>query len=398
MALRTYATQLSGFVTAMLAVVVVAGASLAQPFTVKNIEIDATADSAFEAQREAMAEGQVRAALILIERLTLPEDRLVYDPEVITADVAAQLIAGLQIANEQRSSTRYRGELTIDFDRRAVGEFFDLYEIPYVESPAAPVLAIAVSDEGRGPTLSGNWARAWSDGAFETSLTPFGVYDDRQAGGAITVSQALAMDEAALSRVAQLYGVETVAVVTAREGAGAVRTGGNMIRFTDEGPVVEALTSVTAIGGFDAAAARFVAEQENIWKREAVVRDTEEGELAVTVVYGSLREWRSLQRAVAGAALIEDARLDALSRRGAVMTLVHRGSLDQVSAELAARGAVLEEDTDLGWKLRLDLIDTFRQAIDLDGLEQIIECIEIKGFQRKLIVGRGKYHLGYRFE
>jgi hypothetical protein len=34
------------------------------------------------------------------------------------------------------------------------------------------------------------------------------------------------------------------------------------------------------------------------------------------------------------------------------MTLIHRGSLDQVRAELAARGASLEEDADLGWTVR----------------------------------------------
>ncbi len=352
MVLQTYAQRLWGVVTVGVAAAMLTGASLAQPFTVKNVQIDATADSAFEAQRQAMSDGQLRAALILIERLTLPEDRFEFDPEIVTSDVAAQLIAGLQIANEQRSATRYRGELTIEFDRRAVGQFFDTQQIPYVESPASPVLAIAVSDEGAGPTLSGAWARAWANGGFETSLTPFAAYNDAQAQGAISVSQALTMNESALERVARLYGVQTVAVVTAREGAGAVRTGGNLIRFTDQGAVVEPLPSVAARGGFAEAARRFVTEREDVWKREAVVRDTEEAELAITVLYGSLREWRRLQSAVAGAALVQDARLDALSRRGAVMTLVHRGSLDQVSAELAARGAMLEEDADLGWTVR----------------------------------------------
>ncbi|MCP2670025.1 DUF2066 domain-containing protein [Maricaulaceae bacterium EIL42A08] len=347
-----FQSRLSGLVLAVAAIMALTGGAMAQPFTVKNVEIDATADSAFEAQRQAMSDGQVRAAMTLIERLTLPEDRFEFDPEIVTADVAAELIAGLQIANEQRSATRYRGELTIEFDRRAVGEFFDLYEMAYVESPASPMLAIAISDEGNGPTLSGEWARAWREGAYETALTPFAVYNDREAQSAISVSAALAMDEDALARVAELYGVNAVAVVTARQGGGAVRTGGNMMRFTDEGSVVEPLPSVSARGGFAAAADRFVSERELAWKREAVVRDTEVGELSVTVLYNSLREWRGLQRAVAGAALIQDARLDALSRRGAAMTLVHRGSLEQVTAELAARGAQLEEDADLGWTVR----------------------------------------------
>jgi hypothetical protein len=352
MAFQTQGFTLARVAAGFLAALVVSAASIAQPFTVKDVEIDATADSAFDAQRQAMSDGQTRAAMILIERLTLPEDRFDFDPETVTADIAAELIAGLQIANEQRSATRYRGELTVEFDRRAVAEFFRFYEIPFVQSPASPLLAIAVSDEGAGPTLSGDWARAWREGNFETALTPFAVYNDREAQGAISVSAALARDEEALARVAQLYSVDGVAVVTARRGGGAVRTGGYIMRFGDEGASVEELQSVTQQGSVADAARRFVSNQELAWKRSAVVRGTEQVELDVTVLYGSMREWRRLQRAVAGASLIEDARLDALSRRGAAMTLIHRGSLEQVAAELTARGAVLEEHADLGWTVR----------------------------------------------
>jgi len=341
-----------GLITGVAMAVAMAGSAAAQPFTVKNIEIDATAGSAFEAQRQAMSNGQLRAANILIERLTLPEDRIGLDRDLIDADTAAGLIAGLQIANEQRSATRYRGELTVEFDRRAVGRFFDALEIPYVESPASPVLVVAVSDEGAGPTLSGDWARVWAQGGFDTSLTPFGVYNARDAGDVLSASAALSMREDDLRAVAQLYGVDAVAVITARSGAGAVRTGGNLMRFTDVGAIIEPLPAVSAIGGFSQAAQRFVMEQELAWKRAAVVRDMAEAELSITVLYGSLREWRGLQSAVAGATLIEDARLDALSRRGAAMTLIHRGTLDQVRAELAARGASLDEDADLGWTVR----------------------------------------------
>jgi hypothetical protein len=299
-----------------------------------------------------MSRGQLRAANILIERLTLPEDRIAIGPDLIDGQTAPLLIAGLQIADEQRSATRYRANLTLEFDRRAVAQFFDALGLPFVQSPAAPVLVVAVSDEGAGPTLSGGWARAWAQGAFETSLTPFLVYNAGDAGDLLSVSAALSMNEGALRMAAELYGVDAVAVITARSGGGAVRTGGNVMRFTEEGAIVEPLPGVSAFGGYADAAQRFVTEQEMAWKRAAIVRDTAETELSITVLYGSLREWRGLQRAVAGAALVQDARLDALSRRGAAMTLIHRGSLDQVQAELSARGASLEEDADLGWTVR----------------------------------------------
>jgi hypothetical protein len=344
---------LSGLAGALIAASLSA-AALAQPFIVQGVEIDATAGSAFEAQRQAMSDGQVRAAQILIERLTLPEDRFDRGLEFIAADTAAGLIAGLQISDEQRSSTRYRGVLAVEFDRRAVGRFFEQMGVPYVESPASPVLVIPISDAGAGPVISrGAWGEAWANGGFENALTPFIPFDPAgPAGGLVSVSDALSMNEFALQAAAELYGVNAVAVVTARSGAGAVRTGGNLMRFTDEGAILEPLPQVTAGGGYAAAAARFVADRELAWKRAAIVRDASQAELSVTVLYDSVVEWRRLQTAVAGAVLIQDARLDALSRRGATMTLVHRGTREQLSAELAARGAQLFEDADLGWTVR----------------------------------------------
>jgi NAD+--asparagine ADP-ribosyltransferase len=41
------------FIVSLMAFVALAGAAAAQPFTVKNVEIDATAGSAAEAQRQA---------------------------------------------------------------------------------------------------------------------------------------------------------------------------------------------------------------------------------------------------------------------------------------------------------------------------------------------------------
>ena len=53
-----------------------------------------------------------------------------------------------------------------------------------------------------------------------------------------------------------------------------------------------------------------------------------------------------------GASLVRDARLEAVSRDGALMTLAYRGELTQLTTELAERGAVLEEHPGLGWVVR----------------------------------------------
>jgi hypothetical protein len=345
---------------ALMVAAVMAAPAYGQALSVRGIEIDATADTTSQAQRSALADGQVRAAQALINRLTLAEDRMQSDLPPISAETAAGLIAGLQISDEQRSSTRYRGVLSVDFDRRAVRSYLSGFGIAYVESQAAPVLVVPVLETASGYQLgSGPWHQAWLNGGFETALTPFIAFGSRSQSdgsplgrGLITGSEALDMDPAALQALARAYGVDAVAVVLARQGGGSVRVSGSILEFGQGGPTRETLPTVAAQGGFADAARRLVERREDEWKRASVVRGGEEAALELTLLYGSFDEWRSLQRAVAGASLIENARLDALSRTGAAMTILHRGTRDQVGAELAARGARLEEDADLGWTVR----------------------------------------------
>ncbi|XBQ16005.1 MAG: DUF2066 domain-containing protein [Oceanicaulis sp.] len=335
---------------AAVAGVIAAASMAAAQFTVSGIAIDAEANTAFEAQRRALAEGQTRAANILVNRLTLPEDRMEAQLAPMTAETAAGLIAGLQIADEQRSSTRYRARITVQFDPREVRNYFSTLGVPYVQSVAAPILVVPVLDGEAGPAVRrGPWYEAWAEGGFEHALTPMIPLraDDRS----ISADEALSLDPFALQALADAYGAEAVAVIRARGGEGGVRAAGDIVRFAEDGEQIESIATVAA-PGFEAAAERIVQRQEEQWKRNAIVRGGDLAELQVTVLFDSLREWRSLQSAVAGASLIQNARLDALSKTGAVMTLSHRGAREQVRAELAARGADFAEDPELGWTVR----------------------------------------------
>jgi len=341
------------------AALVAAGAQARDPMTVSGVEIDAQAATAFEAQRRAMSEGQARAARILIERLTLPEDRLESGVMGVTPEDAASLIAGLQIADEQRSSTRYRGILSVEFDPRAVRRYLDGLSVPYVESPSAPVLVVPVLDRaGDDAVWRGGWYEAWRQGGFENALTPFialgsrrGEEDEPLGRGLVSAAAARALDEDALRALAGLYEVEAVAVILARESAGEVRAAGAILHFEGGGVRREDLPMASG-ASFIQAASQIVQRRQDDWKRAAVVRGAERAEMEITFLFNSLSEWRALQGAVAGASLVENARLDAISRTGAAMSVTYRGVREQLAAELAARGARLEQDPQLGWTVR----------------------------------------------
>ncbi|MEQ8434377.1 MAG: DUF2066 domain-containing protein [Oceanicaulis sp.] len=338
-----------------------AAPAFASPYTVAGIEIDAEAGTSFDAQRTALAQGQTRAARILIERLTLAEDRMEAQLPALDADTAARLIAGLQISDEQRSATRYRARITVDFDPREVRNYLTGLQIPFVESQAEPVLVVPVMDgQGGAQIFGGPWYDAWLDGGYANSLTPMIALGSRRGldggpvgRGIISTSQALSLDARALRELAEAYGVDSVAVIQVRSSSGGVRAAGDLLRFNGggDGPEIESIPSQIVSGYADAARA-IVREREEAWKRQAVVRGGESAQLEITLLFNSLREWRALQSAVAGASLIENARLDALSRTGAAMTITHRGAREQVRSELAARGAEFSEESEFGWTVR----------------------------------------------
>lgn len=320
------------------------------PFTVDGVAIDARAETATEAQRTALQQGQTQGAIRLIERLTLPEDRMESQLSLITADEAAILIAGLQISDEQRSATRYRGVLSLDFDPRAVRRYFAGLNMPFVESQAATIAVAPLTELASGQrVLGGDWFEAWRTGGFEHALTPVQLVPVE----AVRAEELAALDPIALRSVMEQTGLDQVMVLVARQDAGSTRAAGVLVSFDADGALQRETIERVNVAGTYADAARAIIERRELeWKRVSVVRDMSVAELSVSILFDNLAEWRELQQAVTGASLIQNARLDAVSRTGAAMTITHRGAREQVMAELRARGAVLAEDETLGWTVR----------------------------------------------
>lgn len=342
-----------------LSLAVLAPVHADDPYTVTGVEIDATADNALQAQTRAMRQGQRTAARLLVERLTLAEDRVGTPLETEAADafaiddaIIAEMISGLEISDEQRSSTRYLAKLDVRFHHRSVERVLDAYDIPFVDSQARPTLVLPVMEQGGALLLweDNPWREAWQTRRFRHALMPMFMPDIAPEEAPISARQALRLNETALQSLAAEYGVDRIAILRAGERAGGYRVGGYLVELAADGTmVVDTWGPETLYGGWNMAARTFVTRREDEWKRASIVRDREETEMRVTVLYGGIDEWGRLQTALGRASLVQNARLDGLSRDGALMTLYYRGDMEQLVSELAERGATLEEHPELGW-------------------------------------------------
>lgn len=356
--------EMAALLTALLCGIFLVAPALAQDvFTVSGVEVDERAATTTEAQTAAFRSGQIAAAQVLLERLTLPEDRIGAGLVSIPSDAAQEMVAGLQVADERRSANRYIATMTVNFDPRSVRSFLREQGVPFVEAQASAVLVIPVVERAEGTGLwGGAWYEAWRSGAHANALTPFIGLGSRVTGegdnavpvgrNLISAASAQSGDEYTLRELASLYGVTRVAVITAGEGEGIIRASGIVYDLAGPDTATSTVEASTSQGGYNELARRLVQTQQEGWKREVVVRGGEASEISVSVLYNSMAEWRALQRAIAGASLVSNARLDAVTTTGAVMTLTHRGERDQLVRELSQRGALLAEERGLGWVAR----------------------------------------------
>jgi len=323
--------------------IVASFAHAADPFTVVGIPVDATGTSPIEAQTLAIQDGQSRAATAVIERLTLENERARNVLPPIEVDTAAKMIRALEIANEKRSANRYLGDITVAFNPTEIQKYLKANGLNMVSTQARTRLVVPVLDNQ--PLWDLNpWAMVWQDGRYSHALTPIksvglGQGDD----SIITNAEANNLDIAALKRLGSRFGVDQVLVV--KSSNGALRASVTDIAL-DTGQKRE-LGTVSG-NNFQDLATNVVRSLEADWKQASVSVTENAVSMAVSVLYDGHGEWLRLKDAINGSAQIQDARLDALSKDGALMTITYGGDMGRLRNELSFKGVDVRNDPNLG--------------------------------------------------
>lgn len=316
-------TTLIAAATALLAPCALA----ADPFTVAKVPVDATADTAIQAQTKAIQSGYLRAARILMERLTLDGERAARGLPPLTVETVGPLVRGQTIDNERRSATRYLGDVSIAFNPSAVQQLLRGSNLTLVSSQSRERLAIPV-----GVDPDGLLADELISGRYAHALTPIrSVTRDEMA---MLFGEP---SEDQLRMLAARYGVEQVLILRRMPG------GVSAVDLSLDTGARDELSAPSL--------AALVRRMEADWKQAAAVPSDSAQTSTVSVLYGSMEEWQRLQRAINTSAQVRDARLDALSKDGALMTISF-GSVDRLAAEMAQKGVRVVQDPELGLVIR----------------------------------------------
>lgn len=325
--------------------IIVPRALAADPFIVTNVHVDATDSSTLAAQERAHKDGQLIATKILINRLTLYQARVEANiPDPVLTD-AEQLIRALIINNEKRSGRHYFGDITVAFNPTAVRNYLQKYGLQMISTQARTRLFIPLL-YGHDLWSENPWQAVWSQMQYDHALTPITSLKPEINGNAIiTTEQAWNFDIPALRRIAQRYNTDQILIALTAQ----TRTGPR-VHLVDIALDSQSWRDIGFFEAQDFAQLPFqiIDRLENDWKQATLITAETSQKIIVSVLYRDHLEWQILQNVINDSAQIHDARLDGLSKDGALMTLTYGGNLARLRTELAFKGVEIRNHPQLG--------------------------------------------------
>ncbi|NQY13491.1 MAG: hypothetical protein HRT81_06500 [Henriciella sp.] len=300
-------------------------------YTINEIPVDEQAETVGEAQLQAFAAARLAGAVRLIERLTLPEDRLAATDLIIDQVFADRIAAAVDVEEEVAGAGRYRGSLAVVYNPVEVRAALNEVGLPFTDSLAPQAVLFTTTSNG----MDLAWNMAWEESP-KGSLVPLLI--SRSAGYAPDTPWDVLQQEISL------YGAQRAIFADLRGSNGGyvielisvTASGPRRIGVTRRAPTVEEAIQAVAL------------RLNDDWKQTSIIRDTSRTLIEATVSYTSLAEWITLRRALVQSPLVSNVQTRAISTDGAFVAFAFAGDGQRLISDLRDRGVVITAET-IGW-------------------------------------------------
>lgn len=377
-------------------------------FVVPRVAVQAQAASATSAKAQAQSYGRRRAMDILLRRLTV-EDDWIYLPKFTTNEPSPaglgqgvppldesalqNLESSFEVYEEKTSSSTYRAYITYRFKPAAVRRLLRDASIPYSEAQTRTALVLPVLETSSGLYLweeNSPWMAAWKVRPYNNELTPMSApLGDLEDAAAVSARQALAIDQDALTALADRYSVSQVIIAHAylRQDDGEDTLRVRLINgIRESGSVDEPLEFFTDATGVAAAAppqsdtrvARagevlaeewfkrpsgnfptlaeeaievVIAKYAKPWKEQTLIDHSEATILEASAYFQSLGEWTKIRSALISTPLIASVQVRSLSRNGAEMIVRAFGDPEKLIVTMESQGLAMWPNDDDVWTI-----------------------------------------------
>ena len=318
-------------------------------FSASGIQVDVTAKNAAAAREQAMQEGQKRALMVVMERIT-PDYVIEQLPELVPDDIV-NFVQDISVLNEKTSSVRYMATLEVRFNPDAVRELLRQNGLPYVRTSGKPLLILPIYKRSfyASPILweeENAWLRAWINRSVESYMVPLfvpmGELSDLQT---LMVEQILNGDLVAAQALAKRYEAEGILIVelirngqtfTVKARAMDELTASEIPNFSFSLP----LTKNTATT-FARAVKKVVEHLESVWKSEQMVQFNEAASLVALVPVSDLTQWEKIKARLDRIPIISSYYLQAARAGVLQLTVFFAENLERLQKEMNKRRLAL---------------------------------------------------------
>lgn len=317
-------------------------------FAVQGVSVDVTSTDAASAKNQALMEVQVKAFFELVGRLGSPD--LATDlQKKMTPEEIAPFLRSLSIEQESASPGRYMGTFTVRFLPQKMQPFLAGYGFRVPVEQADPILVVPVFRAPDGLKLweDNPWRQAWIDLKGEQGIVPIIIpLGDLEDTETLTAEDAVNADALKLEALRRRYGAPSLLVVQAQlaeQGGvhvfveGDTRLGRvtiNKVYAAEPGSSVTA--EDTAVRAFQTVVMKAYQEAARI--AEATRGANTRQSIAVTVPFGSPREWNAIRSRILTTPNVSAVDLATLSADGAVIKLVYTHTLEELRDHLQRTG------------------------------------------------------------
>ena len=314
-------------------------------FSAANIQIDVTAENAAVAREQAMQEGQKKALMAVMERIT-PSYVAEQLPELVPDDIL-NFVQDISVSNEKTSAVRYMATLDVRFNPEAVRELLRQNNLPYVRTSGKPLLILPIYKRSVSATPvlweeENAWLRSWINRSSESYMiplfVPMGDLSDTQT---LSVDQILRGELTAARELAKRYAAEGILIVelvrngqtfTVKGRAMDEATASEIPNFSFTVPFARN-TSTT----FARSVNKVIAHLEGVWKNEQMVQFNEAASLVAMTPVSDLKQWEVIKKRLDRIPLISSYSLQAARAGVLQLTIFFAESMERLQKEMGKR-------------------------------------------------------------
>ena len=332
-----------------------ASAQTTDPFTVRNVSVDISAENVGVARDRALVAGQRQALDILLQRLTVAADwpRL---PKLSDSELE-NAVLDVGIDQEKSSAVRYLAGLSVRFKPDVIRRLLRTANIAYSEWRGRPVVVLPVYQSENGPLLSESpnpWRDAWRNGAAQ-GVVPLSVPSLEQTEGTVSAAQALSGGPEILATVAQRFNTQDVLLASAvpvRQDGGKMKVD---VVLSGIGPVATPLNGPRSYDGdvgetLDMVLRRAVEDisktANDNWKAGNLLQFDRQSALPVMVPLSGLDDWLAIRDRLTRSTPVRTYEVAAISKAEAALVLHYVGEQQQLESVFQQNGLVLSWASD----------------------------------------------------